>query len=126
MALAPIEVLIYALVITGQPVPATCDLKPDKSVACSNGLTAVEDRAVGGMVFDGKALKNKVKIQVARDGRLLFSNGITASRASAGWIKFSSGIETRRDMSGHVNTFLVAPDLVCTEVSDTQAACHKR
>ncbi len=127
MALAPLEVLIYALVVTGNPVPAECNLRPDKSVLCTNGITATEDRRVGGIVFDGKIFKGKpVKLQAARDGSLLFSNGITASRTSAGWIKFSSGVEARRDMSGAQNAFLVAPDLICTQVSDTQAVCKKR
>lgn len=120
MALAPIEVLIYAFVVTGSPVPAACDVRPDKSVLCTNGVTAVEDRG-GGIVFNGK-----IMVKYARDGSLLFSNGITASRTSAGWIKFSNGVEARRDMSGTVNTFLVAPDLVCTQESQTHADCRRR
>jgi hypothetical protein len=90
MALAPLEVLIYALVIAGKPEPVTCDLKPDKTVVCSNHMSAVEDTRAGGMVFNGT-----VKVQAARDGRLLFSNGITVMRSSAGWIKFSSGVEAQ-------------------------------
>ena len=121
MALAPLEVLIYALVITGKPVPIECDLRADKSVVCTNGMTAVQDTKAGGMVFNGT-----IKVQAARDGRLLFSNGITATRASAGWIKFSSGIEARKDTSGAYNAFLVAPDLLCLEVSETKATCRKR
>ncbi len=125
MALAPIEVLIYALVIAGSPVPTNCSVQRDKSVLCTNGLRATE--GVSGMVFDGQALNGKrVMVQYARDGRLLFSNGISASRTSAGWIKFSNGIEARRDMSGAGNTFLVAPDLVCSELTDTQATCKRR
>ncbi len=124
MALAPLEVLIYALVITGQPVPTACDLRPDKTVLCTNGLTVREDTRVGGMIFSGKNIA--VEVRYARDGRLLFSNGITASRTSTGWISFSSGVEARRDMSGRANTFLVAPDLVCTEVSKTEASCNRR
>ncbi|HEX9462004.1 MAG TPA: hypothetical protein VGB82_05335 [Alphaproteobacteria bacterium] len=121
MALAPLEVLIYALVITGQPVPAECNLRPDKTVACSNGVTAAATGTGVGMVLNGT-----VSIQPARDGSLLFSNGITASRGSAGWIRFSTGIAARRDTSGYRNSFLVAPDLVCTEESETKASCKKR
>lgn len=125
MALAPIEVLIYALVITGNPVPTDCSVQRDKSVLCTNGVTATQ--AVSGIVFDGKSLNGKkVMLQYARDGSLLFSNGITASRTSAGWIKFSNGIEARRDMSGVTDGFLVAPDLICSEISDTQATCKRR
>lgn len=125
MALAPIEVLIYALVITGNPVPAACDVRPDKSALCTNGVRATE--SVSGIVFDGTSLNGKrVMVQYARDGRLLFSNGISASRTSAGWIKFSNGIEARRDMSGAGNTFLIAPDLVCSETSETHADCRRR
>jgi hypothetical protein len=121
MALAPLEVLIYAIVVTGQPVPAECTLKPDKTVACTNGVTAVEGSGHMGMVLNGN-----VSIQPARDGSLLFSNGITVSRSSAGWIRFSNGIAARKDLSGYRNTFLVAPDLVCTEESETKASCKKR
>lgn len=127
MALAPLEVLIYALVITGNPVPTDCALRADKSVLCTNGLSAAEDPRVGGILFDGKMLAGKkVLVRYGRDGSLLFSNGITASRTSAGWIKFSSGVEARRDMSGASNAFLVAPDLICTEVTGTQASCKRR
>lgn len=127
MALAPLEVLIYALVITGNPVPTDCTLKADRSVLCTNGLSATEDPRVGGILFDGKMLAGKkVMVHYGRDGSLLFSNGITASRTSAGWIKFSSGVEARRGMSGAPNAFLVAPDLLCTELSETQASCKRR
>lgn len=125
MALAPIEVLIYALAITGTPVPIACDMRPDKAVVCTNGMTVREDSRVGGMVFSPQK-GAPVMVKYGRDGRLLFSNGVTASRTSAGWIKFSSGVEARRDMSGETNTFLVAPDLVCTEMSPTQASCKRR
>jgi hypothetical protein len=121
MALAPLEVLIYALVITGHPVPTECNLRPDKTVVCSNGVTAADNGTGVGMVLNGT-----VNIQPARDGSLLFSNGITASRSSAGWIRFSSGISARRDTAGYRNTFLVAPDLICTEESETKASCKKR
>ncbi|HTY68414.1 MAG TPA: hypothetical protein VMH36_17300 [Alphaproteobacteria bacterium] len=125
MALAPIEVLIYALVITGNPVPTDCSVQRDKSVLCTNGLTATQ--AVNGIVYEGKSLNGKkIMVQYARDGSLLFSNGISASRTSAGWIKFSNGVEARRDMSGGTNMFLVAPDLVCSEISSTQATCKRR
>jgi hypothetical protein len=125
MALAPIEVLIYALVITGNPVPTDCSVQRDKSVLCTNALMATQ--AVNGIVYEGKSLDGKkVMVQYARDGSLLFSNGISASRSSAGWIKFSNGVEARRDMAGGTNTFLVAPDLVCSEVSDTRATCKRR
>lgn len=124
MALAPLEVLIYALVITGNPVPTECNLRPDRTVACTNGVTVREDAQAGAMVFNGP--KGPVKLQYARDGSLLFSNGITAARTSTGWITFSSGVEARRDMSGATNSFLVAPNLVCTALSDTKAACKER
>jgi hypothetical protein len=125
MALVPLEVLIYALVVTGNPVPADCTLQRDKSVLCTNGVTATQ--GVNGIMFDGKSLNGKkVMVQYAHDGSLLFSNGITASRTSAGWIKFSNGIQARRDMAGVANEFLVTPDLVCTQVSDTQASCKRR
>ncbi len=120
MALAPLQVLIYALVVTGNPVPAECNLKPDKTVVCSNGITAVEDTRTGGMI-----LNDKIKVQPAMDGSLLFSNGITATRASAGWIRFSSGIQARHDTAGYRNAFRVAPDLICAEVSETKAACQR-
>jgi hypothetical protein len=125
MAITPIEVLIYSLVLTGKVAIVECDLMPNKSVTCTNGITAVENRVGGGMVLtvDGK---DTVSIQAARDGRLLFSNGITAVRLPSGWIKFSTGIETRRDTTGVINSFLVAPDFVCSEAPINRAVCKKR
>ena len=125
MAITPIEVLIYALVISGKPDVMSCDLKPNQSVQCSNGVTAIADRTVGGMILTIGG-KETVKIQAARDGQLLFSNGITAIRLPSGWIKFSNGVETRRDTSGVYNAFLVAPDWICSEVDMNRASCKKR
>ncbi len=124
MALAPIEVLIYALVITGSPVPASCDLKTDKSVACTNGVVAIEDGQTRGMILTPKG-KDPVKVQPARDGRLLFSNGITSQMGSAGWVNFSNGMRARRN-PGVEPGFVVSPDLFCTQVSEISAACRRR
>ena len=121
MALDPLQVLIYALVITGNPAPAECNLKPNNVVICSNGVSAVEDAKTRGMI-----LNNKILVQPAVDGGLMFSNGITAIRASAGWIRFSSGIQARHDTAGYRNAFRVAPDLICSEISETKAICQKR
>ena len=107
----------------GKPVPTECTLKPDKTtVACTNGVTAVDASRSGGLMV----LNGTIMIRPARDGSLMFSNGITASRGSAGWINFSSGVSARKDTSGYRNSFLVAPDLVCTEESETKASCKKR
>jgi hypothetical protein len=124
MALQPLEVLIYALVLTGNPAPASCDLKKDKTVVCTNGVTATEDKQAGGMVLSLKD-KDPVKIVAARDGRLLFSNGITSAMGSAGWVNFSTGVRARRSTGREIG-FMIAPDLFCEDVSETSAACHRR
>jgi hypothetical protein len=119
MALAPLEVLIYALVIAGKPIPADCTLKADKSVVCSNGMKAVET-PTHAILFNDKVL-----VQHATDGSLLFSNGITAQMGSAGWIRFSSGLSARRDPRG-TGGFVVSPDLFCHDVEIGRAECIKR
>jgi hypothetical protein len=119
MALAPLEVLIYALVIAGKPVPADCTLKADKTVVCSNGMKAAETPAHA-ILFNDKVL-----VSHANDGSLLFSNGITAQMGSAGWIRFSSGVSARRDPRGS-GGFIVSPDLFCHEVEMGRAECIRR
>ena len=119
MALAPLEVLIYAMVISGHPGPAECTLKADKSVVCTNGMKAVEGPNRG-IVFNDKIL-----VQSGMDGSLMFSNGIKSQMGSAGWIKFSNGVAARRDTRGG-DGFVIAPDLFCHDVEMGKAACVKR
>jgi hypothetical protein len=124
MALMPIQVLIYSLALTGKVSAMECELKANMSVTCSNGITAVEGRG-GGMVVtvDGK---ETVAIQTGKDGQLLFSNGITATRLPSGWLKFSTGSEWRPDTGGVIHAFLVAPDWICSEAPINRAVCKKR
>jgi hypothetical protein len=119
MALAPLEVLIYALVIAGKPIPADCTMKPDKTVVCSNGMKAAETQTHA-ILFNDKVL-----VTHAMDGGLLFSNGITAQMGSAGWIRFSNGVSARRDPRG-TGGFVVSPDLFCHDVEAGKAACVRR
>ena len=119
MALAPLEVLIYALAIAGKPVPTECTLKPDKAVVCTNGMTATEapNRSI--------LFNDKVLVTPGMDGSLMFSNGIKATMGSAGWIRFSSGVSARRD-PGSSGGFIVSPDLLCTDTAADKAECRKR
>jgi hypothetical protein len=119
MALAPLEVLIYALVIAGKPVPADCTLKADKTIVCSNGMKAAETPAHD-ILFNDKIL-----VSHAHDGGLMFSNGITAQMGSAGWIRFSNGVSARRDPRGS-GGFVVSPDLFCQTVEPGRAECIRR
>jgi hypothetical protein len=125
MALMPIQVLIYSLALTGKVSVMECELKANKSVTCTNGITAVEARTGGGMIMtvDGK---ETVAVQTGKDGQLLFSNGITAIRLPSGWIKFSTGIEWRPDTGGVIQAFLVAPDWICSEAPINRAVCRKK
>lgn len=124
MALAPLEVLMYAVIFAGSPVPTVCELKPDKTVVCNNGVTATEDKKFG-MVLEHKKTKESVTFAGTSDGRLVFSNGIEGRMTAAGWLKFSNGLQARRDLRNG-DTFLISPGLVCKVVSDKKAACKER
>lgn len=128
MALAPLEVLMYAIIVAGAAVPTECELKPDKSVVCNNGVTAVEDKKFGMVLhYQKKRQKEveKVTFTGTGDGRLLFSNGLEGRMTAAGWIKFSNGIQARRDLR-QGESFLISPGLVCSVVGEKKAACKER
>lgn len=124
MALAPLEVLMYAVIFAGSAVPTMCELKPDKTVVCNNGITATEDKKFG-MILEHKKRKESVTFTGTSDGRLVFSNGIEGKMTAAGWIKFSNGLQARRDLRNG-ESFLISPGLVCTIVDEKKAACNTR
>ena len=118
--LAPLEVLIYSLVLTGVPTQASCKLKPDETVECSNGVKAKE---VGQGIM---LLNGEINVTIDRHGLPQFSNGISSAKGATGWIKFSNGIQARRDLAGRKGTFIIDPDLVCANVNPKEAECRKR
>ena len=125
MPLVPLEVLMYAVIFAGSAVPTECELKADKTVVCSNGVVATEDKKFG-MILEHKKNKESATFAGTSDGRLVFSNGIEGRMTSAGWIKFSNGLQARRDLRGRGDTFLISPGLTCTIISDKKAACTDR
>lgn len=126
MALAPLEVLMYAMIVGGSPAPMECTLRPDKkSVACSNGVSATEDKKFG-MILHPPKNADPVTFTGTSDGRLIFSNGIEGKMTAAGWIKFSNGIQARRDTRGQADTFMISGGLICSIVNETKAACKAR
>jgi hypothetical protein len=126
MALAPLEVLMYAMIVGGNAAPMECNLHADKkTVACSNGISATEDKKFGMILQDQKS-KEAVTFTGTNDGRLIFSNGIEGKMTAAGWIKFSNGIQARRDLRGQVDTFMISGGLICTIASETKAVCKQR
>ncbi|MBM3538036.1 MAG: hypothetical protein FJX55_09405 [Alphaproteobacteria bacterium] len=125
MALVPLEVLMYAMIVGGNPAPTECSLRPDqKSVVCTNGVTATEDKQFGTILQHGK--KDPVTYTGTSDGRIVFSNGIEGKMTSAGWIKFSNGIQARRDTRGQAGTFVISGGFVCSVTGETKAACRQR
>lgn len=125
MALAPLEVLMYAMIVGGNPAPTECDLRPDKkSVVCTNGVTATEDKQFGLILQQGK--KDPVSFTGTSDGRIMFSNGLQGQMTSAGWLKFTNGVQARRDPRGQAGTFMIAGGFVCAMASETKAACKQR
>jgi len=125
MALVPLEVLMYAMIVGGNPAPTECDLRPDnKSVVCTNGVTATHDKQFGMILQHGK--KDPVTFTGTSDGRLVFSNGVEGKMTSAGWIKFSNGVQARRDTRGGADTFMISGGFVCSVASETKAVCRQR
>ncbi len=126
MPLAPLEVLMYAMIVGGNAAPMECTLKADKkSVVCTNGITAVEDKQFG-MILKQVKKNEDVTFTGTSDGRLVFSNGIEGKMTAAGWIKFSNGIQARRDTRGQADTFMISGGLICTIVNETTAGCKPR
>ena len=126
MALVPLEVLMYAMIVGGNAAPMDCELRPDKkSVVCTNGVSATEDKQFG-MILKHPKEKEAVTFTGTSDGRLIFSNGIEGKMTAAGWIKFSNGIQARRDTRGQADTFLISGGLVCSVASETKAVCKPR
>ncbi len=125
MALVPLEVLMYAIIVGGQAAPTECTLRPDKSVICSNGISATEDKQFG-MVLQNTKKNEAVTMTGTSDGRLVFSNGLEGKMTAAGWIKFSNGIQARRDTRGQAGTFMISGGLVCSTVAEDKAACVQR
>jgi hypothetical protein len=125
MALAPLEVLMYAMIVGGNAAPMECTLRADQTVACSNGVSATEDKKFGMILQDAKK-KEAVTFTGTSDGRLIFSNGIEGKMTAAGWIKFSNGIQARRDTRGQADTFMISGGLICSVASETKAVCKQR
>ncbi len=125
MALVPLEVLMYAIIVGGQAAPTECTLRPDKSVICSNGISATEDKQFG-MVLQNTKKNEAVTMTGTSDGRLVFSNGLEGKMTAAGWIKFSNGIQARRDTRGQADTFMISGGLICSLASETKAVCKQR
>lgn len=89
----PLQVAVYALVLSGGSEPFTCTGQGNW-VHCSNNMWA-RYNTVGEITFqDGTAARRLT------DGTLVFTNGITTTWGSAGWVNFSNGHEVRRMSDG--------------------------
>jgi len=114
---------MYAMIVGGNPAPTECTLRPDgKSVVCTNGVLATEDKQFGLILQHGK--KDPVTFTGTSDGRLIFSNGLQGQMTSAGWLKFTNGVQARRDTRGQ--GFMISGGFTCAMASETKAACKLR
>lgn len=122
MAAAPIlDILIYALVLSGAPSPMSCEVQRDNSIRCSNGTTATWDSRTDLVSV------NRIPVTRNADGHFIFGNGITSARNSFGWTRFTNGVMIRRDyLGGHPDAYLVNPALLCQDVTPTKAECKPR
>ena len=122
MATPPVlEILIYALVLSGAPTPISCEVQRDNTVRCSNGTTASWDERAG------YATVNAIPVVRNGEGRLVFGNGITSARNAFGWTQFTNGVAIRRDyLGGNPDAYYVQPSLFCAEVTPSKAACRQR
>ena len=121
MAWPPVlDILIYALVLSGTPAPATCEAKTEELVVCTNGTTAKWDARTDISSVNGTPVYR-------RNGRTVFGNGISGGKNAFGWTVFSNGVMTRRDsLGGNPDAYLINPDLICEAVGERKAACRKR
>ncbi len=122
MAVPPVlDILVYALVLSGAPKAISCEAHSETQIVCSNGTTATWDTQAG------YASVNGIPVTRDKNGRVVFGNGITSSRTAFGWTAFTNGVQVRHDvLGGRPDAYLVNPDLICDKVSETKAACTKR
>jgi hypothetical protein len=121
MAWPPVlDILIYTMVLSGAPAPATCEAKSEELVACSTGATGKYDPRTDMVSVNGTPV-------FRRNGRYEFGNGMTGARNAMGWTVFTNGVLIRRNvLGGDPDAYLINPDLICENVSDRKAACRKR
>ncbi|WP_155524599.1 hypothetical protein [Oleisolibacter albus] len=115
----PLEIAIYALVLSGGTNPVTCtrqDAVTSDMVLCTNGRSARLDER-GAIAFD-----SGVTVVKHPDGSLSFSNGISAHWGSAGWVQFSNGPSIRRQSDG---SFKVSTGMRCVAENRNRARCRK-
>lgn len=121
MAWPPIlDILVYAMVLSGAPGPGACEATSQETIVCTNGVAAKWDERTDTIAVNGTPVYRQA-------GRYVFGNGITGSRNSFGWTVFSNGVMIRHDvLGGRPEAYLINPDLVCDTVSEKKAECRRR
>lgn len=113
MALNVLEVAVYALVLMGaDPQPFTCSQSPT-GVHCTLDVVAVPG--------ERESINFSNGVRVTKHGRgLQFSNGISATMDSAGWVQFSNGVGVRRVAA---EQFRFSNGMACMQRSPVEASC---
>ena len=121
MAWPPVlDILMYALVLGGAPVPAQCEAKSETQVACTTGATATWDPRTDVVVVNGTPIYRQ-------GGRTKFGNGLSGGKNAFGWTVYTNGVMVRRDaLGGNPDAYLINSDLICESLNDRKAACRHR
>lgn len=78
-----IEIAVYAMVLTAsQPKPFECVAVQPEGVNCTNGLSALPQKA------DIIAFNNGIKVVKDKSGRVQLSDGTTTFFDSSAWVSF--------------------------------------
>ena len=122
MAWPPVvDILMYAVVLSGGPTALSCEATSADSVVCSNGTTAKWNERTNLVSVNGNPV-------YYRDGHYEFLGTLmTGARNSFGWTVFTNGVMVRRDyLGGHPDAWFINPDLLCETTGERTAACRKR
>jgi hypothetical protein len=121
MAWPPVlDILVYAVVLSGAPAPTVCEAVSEDTVTCTNGATGKWDPRSDTVAVDGTPV-------YLQNGKYVFGNGMTSSRNAFGWTAFTNGMMIRRDvLGGKPDAWLISPDLECETVTERKAECRRR
>jgi hypothetical protein len=120
MAAPILDILMFAVVLSGTPTPMACEAKSETDFVCSGGINATWDPRTNIASVGGTPVYRQ-------DGKYKFGNNISGSRNSFGWTVFSNGMMVRHDnLGGRPDAWLINPDLLCDTVDERHAACKRR
>ena len=115
-----VDIVMYAVVLTGTPQPASCEATSETTAVCSTGVKATWDPRTNIPSVGGTPV-------YVDNGHYKFGNGITGTHNAFGWTLFTNGMMVRHNnLGGRPDAWLINPNLVCDTADERKASCLKR